>query len=118
MIGRSRNGKESKTTTNQIDEFSEELEYIYFGDTGDESDDSETSDIDFTISNFKRTDYCRNWWLPEFTVASVSKMSEAYLEPAQAFKMVLWDYPFNTYTKVFEKLIFLTPYICVSGGKK
>ena len=42
-------------------------------------------------------------------------MSEAYLEPAQAFKMVLWDYPFNTYTKVFEKLIFLTPYICVSG---
>ena len=45
-------------------------------------------------------------------------MSEAYLEPAQAFKMVFWDYPLSTYTKVFEKLIFLTPYICVSGGKK
>ena len=73
MAGRSRNSKECKATTNQINvkneppvekvktvinaedtktfcnEFSEELEYIYFGDTGDESDDTETSDIDFVI---------------------------------------------------------------------
>ena len=69
FVGRSRNGKERKGTSNQIDvknklpvkkvkpvinvedtkkhcdEFSEK---IYFGDTGDESD-SESSDIDFVI---------------------------------------------------------------------
>ena len=73
MTGRSRNGTECKATTNQFNvenepsvkkvktvinaadtktfcnEFSEELEYIYFGDTGDECDDTETSDIDFFI---------------------------------------------------------------------
>ena len=71
MIGRSRNGEECKATTYQIDveneplvkkvktvknaentktlcdEFSEELEYIFFGDTGDESDGSEILNIDF-----------------------------------------------------------------------
>ena len=66
MIGRSRNSKECKATTNQVnlenksakklklvndegtttfsDEFSEKLRYIYSGDTGN---DRETSDIDF-----------------------------------------------------------------------
>ena len=66
-------GEECKATTNQIDveneppvnkvkteinvedtktfynEFNGELEYIHFGDTADESDDSETSDIDSVI---------------------------------------------------------------------
>ena len=73
MIGRSRNHKECKATTNQVDvenespvknvktvintedtkifcnEFSEELEHIYFGDTGNKRDQSETSSIDFVI---------------------------------------------------------------------
>ena len=73
MIGRLRNGKECKATTNQIDvkneppikkaktvintedtktfcdEFSEESECVYFSDSGSESDDSGTSDIDFVI---------------------------------------------------------------------
>ena len=42
-----------KTVTNSEytfwDEFGEELQYIYFGDTDDESDDSESFDIDFFI---------------------------------------------------------------------
>lgn len=66
MIGQSRNGKECKATTNQIDveneppvkkvkpvktaedakifcnAFSEKLEYTYYGDTNEESDDSKT----------------------------------------------------------------------------
>ena len=85
--GLSRNGKECKANTIQIDvenvppvkkvkpvinaediktffnEFSKESEYVYFGDT--------------------------NGWLAELIV-SVSKMSEAYLESAQAFMMVLY----------------------------
>ena len=44
-----------KTVTNTeytfCDEFGEELQYIYFGD---ESDDSESFDIDFFIQNFNR----------------------------------------------------------------
>ena len=58
--------------------------------TGDESNDSKISDIDFVIQNFNgqiivRTDDYQNLSYP-----SVPKMSEAYLEPAQAFKMVLY----------------------------
>ena len=71
MTGQSRNGRECTTTTNEIDvenepplkknaedtkifcnEFSKELQYIYFGVTDDESNDSENfwfSDIDFFI---------------------------------------------------------------------
>ena len=114
MIGRSRNGKECKATTNQIDvenetsvkkvktvinaedtktfcdEFSEELEYIYFGDTGDESNDSETSDIDFVIKNFNGQIIVRSDDYQKLSYASVSKMSKAYLEPAEAFKMELY----------------------------
>ena len=111
MIGRSRNGKECKATTNQIDvenetsvkkvktvinaedtktfcdEFSEEVEYIYFGD---ESDDSETSDIDFVIKNFNGQIIVRTDDYQKLSYASVSKMSKAYLEPAQAFNMELY----------------------------
>ena len=47
-----------KTVTNtkytSCDEFGEELQYIYFGNTDDESDDSESFDIDFVIQNFNR----------------------------------------------------------------
>ena len=71
FIRRPRNGKECKSTANQIfvenkppvkkvktainvddtktlwDEFSEELQYMYFDDSVDESDDSESSNISF-----------------------------------------------------------------------
>ena len=58
---------------------SEELKQIYIGDNSNESDDSETSDIDLVIQNFNglilQTD-------------GQQKMSQAYLEPTQAFKIV------------------------------
>ena len=54
------------------------------GDTGDESDDSETSNINVVIKNFEGQII---QWTDGLSYASVSKMSEAYLE---AFKMVLY----------------------------
>ena len=39
--------KSAENTKTLCDEFSEELEYIFFGDTGDESDGSEILNIDF-----------------------------------------------------------------------
>ena len=54
------------------------------GDTGDESDDSETSNINVVIKNFEGQII---QWTDNLSYASVSKMSEVYLE---AFKMVLY----------------------------
>ena len=58
--------------------------------TGDESDDSETSDIDFVIQNLNRQFIVRTDEYKYLLCTSVSKMSEAQLAPAQTFKMVLY----------------------------
>lgn len=66
---------------------SEELEYIYFSNTGDENDDGESSDIDFLIQNFNGQTILGTDDYQNLSYESVSDMLEAYLEPTQAFKM-------------------------------